>query len=173
MQKKKKKKHSEVIIPHSHCLWIGIVVLGLFLSLVLWVFWKCGHMESIRDVILARLVMSIPILFSVYAIILSVLRYQDYVKFSMEGIEYVLHPTYSSLSGKRGFVSWEDVKEYTVTETYPHSKYYVSCVRYLVLNLYDKEKPVKLSFDSLHGSGRNIRHYVNMYSDCKYYVNYD
>ncbi len=65
--------------------------------------------------------MSIPILFSVYAIILSVLRYQDYVKFSMEGIEYV----YSSLSGKRGFVSWEDVKEYTVTETYAHSKYYI------------------------------------------------
>ena len=173
MQKKKKKEHSDVIIPHSKSLWVGIIVFGLFLSLVLCVFWKCGHMESIRDVILARLVMSIPILFSVYAIILSVLRYQDYVKFSMEGIEYVLHPDNGLLRCNKGFVSWEDVKEYTVTETYPHSKYYIYCVRYLVLNLYDKEKPLKLSFESLHGRGKNIRHYVNMFSDCKYYVNYD
>lgn len=111
--------------------------------------------------------MSIPILAFGYAMIMSVLQHQDYIKFSMEGIEYVLHPAFKSfLKGTRGFISWEDVKEYTVTETY---HYKAGTMRFLVLHLYNQEKPVKLSLDTLHGSGRNIRHYVNMYSDCKYY----
>ena len=167
---KKKKKHSEVVIPHSHFLWVGFIVPGLILCFFIWALMSYKGGKSSSDDIFVYTIMSIPILLFGYLITICILEYQDYVKFSSEGIEYVLHPAFRSFfKGTRGFVRWEDVKEYTVTETHANGRYGVGSIRHLVLHLYNKEKPVKLSFDSLHGSGRNIRHYVNMYSDCKYY----
>ena len=168
---KKKKKHSEVVIPHSHFLWVGFIVPGLILCFFIWALMSYKGGKSSSDDIFVYTIMSIPILLFSYCITICILEYQDYIKFSSEGIEYVLHPFTGLFRVNRGFVSWDDVKEYTVTEAHSNGKYGVdsSTIRYLVLHLYDKEEPVRISFDTLHGSGRNIRHYVNMYSDCKYY----
>ena len=63
--------------------------------------------------------MSIAILFFSYCMTMCILEFQDYIKLSEEGIEYVLHPFFKSfIKGNRGFISWKDVKDYTITETY-------------------------------------------------------
>ena len=99
--------------------------------------------------------------------IASIMQYKDYMHFSKEGIDFVLHP-YSWFLEKRvsGFIRWDEIEEYKVTIIYGRG-YLRNCI---TLKLYNEDKPIRLRVYSLQNYGKEVPRYFRRFIPEKDYT---
>lgn len=100
--------------------------------------------------------------------IASIMQCKDYMHFSKEGIDFVLHP-YSWFLEKRvsGFIRWDEIEEYQVTNNGSGRGCLWNCI---TLKLYNEDKPIRLRVYSLQNHGNEVPRYFRRFIPEKDYT---
>ncbi|MBP5681119.1 MAG: hypothetical protein J6X31_08735 [Bacteroidales bacterium] len=162
---KKTKKFADVTIPHSKVLWLGIILCIAFITLFLWLLFGSRRSSDLSDMNLGSIV-------AIYGFFLSgvawfsylgyscIAQYNDYFRFTEEGIQYVVHPT-SWIWGKHiyGNYRWEEIEGWYIggRENVRNSG------NYLFIKLYAEDKPFYLNIDSIHRADKNLNRYFTKF----------
>ena len=160
---KKTKKFADVTIPHSKVLWLGIILCIAFITLFLWLLFGSRRSSDLSDMNLGAIV-------AIFGLFLSgvawfgylgyscLVQYNDYFRFTEEGIQYVIHPT-SWIWGKHiyGNYRWEEIEGWYIGGNVRNRG------NYLFIKLYAEDKPFYLNIDSIHRADKNLNRYFNKF----------